>query len=480
MQVRRAMGAFRSRVPVFVIFAVSLASLAAISLATGAAAAAPVPGPLNSPAPTGSPSASPASTLAVPTITLNPVNSVLSFDNQHPVVSGTVTEVEPGGTTPVPYAGQQVILVDSVLGNVSATTDTSGAFSFPAYTNPGAGETFSVQVPASSSTAEAQTTPVSFSLKTDQVRLAAALSATKICYCGKASVSGTVSYAPGATYKPLAGQPVQVLADGHQVAAAVTDDSGHFAVTLPREAASLTWTVRAGGGPYLSTATAALPMTVELPTVVSSFQLALNQFWQVGFHGCLSLTHGTPGDIESFAGLVIQYSAGRNGPWHPLGAVPNRLGAACGNGGRAFGGMLNARLNYSYYRVVYSGAADRSGTWYLPATSGKVLSWKYADRVAGFTVSSHRVHKGGKLTVTGRLQYYATGWRNFGRQPVQVILRPSGSKNWYWIARVTTNSSGYFSVTFTDPVSATWAVEYLGNKMHLATVSPMTFVRVTG
>jgi hypothetical protein len=214
--------------------------------------------------------------------------------------------------------------------------------------------------------------------------------------------------------------------------------------------------------------------------VVSSFQLSLNQFWQVGFHGCLSLTRGTPGDIESFAGLVIQYSAGRNGPWHVLGAVPQRMGTACGNGGRAFGGTLNARLNYSYYRAVYPGGTGHSGTGYLSATSGKVLSWKYADRVTGFTVSSHTVHKGGKLTVTGRLQYYATGWRNFGRQLVQVILRPAGSKNWYWIARVKTNSHGYFSATFTDPVSATWAVEYLGNSMHLATVSPMTFVRVTG
>jgi hypothetical protein len=417
--------------------------------------------------------------VAVPTITLNPVNSVLSFDNQHPVVSGTVTEVEPGGSTPVPYADQQVILADSVLGNVPVSTDAAGGFSFPAYTSPAPGETFTVQVPASASTAGAQTTPVTFTLKTDPVKVAAALSAQKICYCGKDSVSGTVSYAP-ASYQPLAGQPVQVLANGHQVASAITNANGQFTISLPREPASLTWIVQAGGGPYLSTATAKLPMTVELPTVVSGFQLSLNQYWQVGFHGCLALNSGTPGDIESLAGLVIQYSAGRNGPWHTLGAVSQRMGAACGNGGRSFGGTLNARLNYSYYRAVYSGGTDRAGTGYLSATSGKVLAWKYADRITGFKVSSHQVPKGGKLTVSGRLQFFATGWRNFGRQTVQVILRPSGSKNWYWIVRVKTNSSGYFSVTFADPVSATWAVEYLGDKMHLATVSAMTFVRVTG
>jgi hypothetical protein len=469
---------FRSRMPIFVIFAVSLVSLAVISFTAGYAIADPVPGPANSPAPSGSPSSSPTSAVAVPTITLNPVNSVLSFDNQHPVVSGTVTEVEPGGTTPVPYAGQQVILADSLLGNVQATTDESGGFSFPAYASPEPGETFTVQVPASSSTAGTQTTPVTFTLKTDPVRLAAALAAKKICYCGKDSASGTVSYAPAVSYQPLAGQPVRVLANGHQVATAVTDGSGHFTVSLPREPASLTWTVRAGGGPYLEVATAALPMTVELPTVVSSFQLSLNQLWQAGFHGCLSLGRGTPGDIESFAGLVIQYSPGRNGPWHTLGAVPPRMGAACGNGGRAFGGALNARLNYSYYRAVYPGGTNKAGTGYLPATSGKVLSWRYADRITGFTVSSHRVPKGGNLTVSGRLQYYATGWRNFGQQVAQVILRPSGSKTWYWIARIKTNTRGHFTVTFTDPVSATWAVEYLGGKMHLAAVSATTFVRV--
>ena len=492
----------RSRVPIMVIVAAALMIAAAISATAMKAAADAVPRPANtptvtpsgtpsscpsptaSPSPSGTPSPTATQTQAVPTIALNQVDSVLDFDNQHPVVSGTVTEVLPGTSTPVPYANQAVVLSDSLLGDQTLTTDVCGDFTFAPYASPQPSEAFSVQVPADSSTntAGTQTQQLTFTLQQppDPVKIAATLSATKICYCSTPSVSGTVSYAPGSTYQPLQGQPVQVIANGSQVASAVTDSNGHFTVTLPREPASLTWTVQAGGGTYLAIATAQLPMTVELPTVISGFQLTLNQYWQVGFHGCLALQPGVPGEIRSLAGAVIQYSAGRNGPWHTLGAVPQRRGTGCGNNGRTFGGTLNARLNYAFYRAVYAGGSDQAGTGYLPATSGKVLAWKYADRITGFSVSTHKVHQGGKLTVSGRLQFYASGWRNFRGQQVQVILQPRGSKNWYWIVRVNTNSRGYFSATFTDPVSATWAAEYLGDKRHLATVSAMTYVRVTG
>jgi hypothetical protein len=460
----------RSLMPIFALLAVGLMTAAVISGTAGTAAAAPGPDP----------TPSPASSLAVPTINPNPVNSVLSFDNQHPAVSGTVTELEPGGTAPVPYANQPVSLVDSRLDPVQVMTDANGAFSFAPYASPLPGETFDIEVPATASTAAAQTTPVTFTLQTDPVKLTATLSATKICYCGRASVSGTVSYAPDGNYQPLAGQPVQVFAYGVPVALAVSDASGHFSVSLPREQASLTWTVQAGGGSYLGTASVRLPMTVYLPTVISGFQLSLNQYWQVSFHGCLSLAAGIPGQIGSLAGLVIQYSPTRNGLWHTLGTVPQRRGRACGNDGVTFSGVLNARLSYSYYRVVYAGGTNGAGTGYLPATSNKVLAWKYADRITGFRVSASTLRKGAKLTVSGRLQFYASGWRNFGRAQVQVILRPKGSRTWYWIARVKTNSSGNFTVTFGDPVSATWAVEYLGDKTHLDAISATTYVRVTG
>ena len=89
--------------------------------------------------------------------------------------------------------------------------------------------------------------------------------------------------------------------------------------------------------------------------------------------------------------------------------------------------------------------------------------------------------KGGKLTVTGKLQTYSDGkWRPLARQVVQVILKPKGSSVWYWIVKVNTGAAGGFSATFADPVTATWSTEYLGDAKHLAAVGPMVAVTLKG
>jgi hypothetical protein len=218
--------------------------------------------------------------------------------------------------------------------------------------------------------------------------------------------------------------------------------------------------------------------TVKLPTVVSGFAATLNQYWQVSFHGCLALRDGMPGSVPSLAGLTIQYAAGPNGPWRPLGGLAKQAGLGCGHGGRAFSGVLPARLNYAYYRATYAAGTDKAGTGYLGSVSGKVLTWKYGDRISSFATSKRTVAKGGKLTVSGQLRYYSGKWRNHAGQQVLIILRPRGSGTWYWIAKSKTNSAGKFSATFTDPVSATWSAEYTGNSTHLAAISAKNDVRL--
>jgi len=60
-----------------------------------------------------------------------------------------------------------------------------------------------------------------------------------------------------------------------------------------------------------------------------------------------------------------------------------------------------------------------------------------------------------------------------------VHLLPRHSSTWYWIARVTTNAKGNFSSTFTDPVTAVWSAEYLGDKTRPASVGAMIPVTVS-
>jgi hypothetical protein len=418
---------------------------------------------------------------AVPSVTLNVDNPVVSYDHRHPTVFGTVTVTLPGTTTPIPYANEQIILEDSSLGPVTVTTGKTGYYSHTFY-SPRPGETVTAKVPASSTVAGASSpNSVTFTTHQDHVTMSARLSATTVTYGRKVSVRGTVRYAPGTRgFVPLKGQTVRIY-DGARsstpVATAVTDRKGHFTAALPKVAASLHWVLRASGA-YLSTATSTLPMKVNLPTAITGFQATLSQYWQVSFHGCLRPRPGVPGSVPSQAGLTIQYAPRPGGPWHTLGAVARRTSLVCGNGGRTFSATLPARLNYAYYRAVYAGGADRAGTGYPPAVSGKVLAWKYEDRITSFSVSTRTVAKGGKLTVSGRLQYYFAKWRNYPGQQVPIILRPQGSKTWYYITVAQTNPAGQFSATFTDPVSATWSAEYRGDAAHLATLAAMIYVAV--
>ena len=408
------------------------------------------------------------------------VNPVLSHDNQHPAISGTVTVVAPGAKAGSPYAKQPVTLVASGQANVTSDTDANGGFSF-SLTKPQPGETLSIEVPQSATVAAGQSQTTTLSARIDQVKMSASLSAGTVTYGGKVSVRGTVSYAPGASFVPLRGQSVRIYeqAGGTSTAAgtAVTDAKGGFTATLPKVATSVHWILQASG-PYLNTATSTLPMKVNLPTAVSGFSATLNQLWQVSFHGCLGLSAHVPGNVPSLAGLTIQYSIHPGGPWHTLATVAKQTSYACGNGGRTFSGTHIAQVNYAYYRAVYAGGTDQAGTGYLRSASGAMLAWKYEDRITSFAVSKRVVSKGGKLTVSGRLQYYSAKWRNYAGQQVLIILRPQGSKTWYYIATPKTNSAGLFSATFTDPVSATWSAEYLGNSAHLATAAGTIYVQL--
>jgi len=78
--------------------------------------------------------------------------------------------------------------------------------------------------------------------------------------------------------------------------------------------------------------------------------------------------------------------------------------------------------------------------------------------------------------VSGRLQQHLRSWADYARQQVLIILKPKGSRIWYYIAKVRTTTSGYFTKTFTDPVSADWSAEFLGNSDHLASGGSIYYV----
>jgi hypothetical protein len=419
------------------------------------------------------------------TITPNPADVMITHDNPAPTVSGTITTVAPGATTAQPYGDQQIMLEDSVLGDVPLTTTSAGGYSYT-FSHPQPGEIFSIVVPPTSSLAGGATVTGQFDSQADPVALSASLSATSVTYGGKVTLGGTLSYQPAARFLPLSGRTVRIYngpGASTPVATSVTNATGHFTATLPKEAASVQWVVRAGGpaaSQYLGTASVTLPMKVSLPTAVSGFGVALSALGIVSFRGCLTLPSGVPGSVPSLSGLTIQYAPGSKGPWRSLGSLPRQKAARCGNGGWKFSGTLGAKLNYAYYRAWYPGTTV-AGTGYLAAASGGVLEWKYEDRIINFSVSPKTVHKGGLLTVEGQLQYYYSGkWVDYANQPVYIILvAPGNCASWCYYVVPPTHSDGRFSVTFRDPQTATWFALFYGNQTHLAALSPVSYVTVS-
>ena len=307
-------------------------------------------------------------------------------------------------------------------------------------------------------------------------------------YGKAATVTGTLRYASGSASAPVAGGQVWVAATQSSAAAlatATTTASGAFSIKLPERAA--------GGTLYVGSASPASPadppsavvplaLKVVHPTVISSFKASLNENWGLSVSGCLGFPAADKTErIAHTAGLTVQY-ASPGGSWKKLGVINgNESDQVCGTGGIKFSGSFGAKENYADYRVVYAGTTG--ATSYAATTGGAVLAWRYADRITGFKVSPTTVNAGGKLTIKGTLQYYYSGWHNYGGQTIVVYLHPQGSNpTWYWLVKVKTNSKGQFSTTFKDPVSATWQVVFAGNNSkgvgHLSTVSPEVYVRL--
>jgi hypothetical protein len=122
----------------------------------------------------------------------------------------------------------------------------------------------------------------------------------------------------------------------------------------------------------------------------------------------------------------------------------------------------NANLNYP------NTAAGLSGTVTLTNPDG-TPDTDYAPST-GLGV---RIQSGGTIKT----------WHDYSGQTIWIDLHPKGSNStWYYLVKVKTNSKGQFSVTFKDPISATWDAVFEGNDSngvgHLFAGSPEVYVRL--
>ena len=423
--------------------------------------------------------------LATSSVTLTAANSNLSHQDPSTTLSGQVTLTNPDGT---PYTGDSSGLKVSIQsGTTSLITSiasvpvaSDGTFSY--LITPSASESVEAEVaPDTLIRNSTPSSPVALTVTDDTPALSLKVNPVTETYGKPVTVTGTLTDASAA----VDGQQVWVNTTNSPAGALATGTTtaGAFSITLPERAAGGTLYVGSANANDLTSVSLPLTLKVVHPTTISSFKTTLNQYWGLSVSGCLGFPAGDKTErITHTSGLTVEWGSSPSGPWKKLGVINgNEADHACGTGDVEFTGSYEAPLNYAYYRVVYAGTTG--ATSYAATTGNSVLAWRYDDRIADYKVSPTTVNAGGKLTISGVLQYWYGGWHNYSGQTIVIYLHPQGSNpTWYWLVKIKTNSKGQFSTTFKDPVSATWQAAFEGNNSngvgHLSYGSPEVYVRL--
>jgi hypothetical protein len=402
--------------------------------------------------------------------------ATLGYGNTRTTISGKVTGVKTCSSNSVGMGGVPIDLTDQDKGITTqiATTQSDGSYSAAADL-PTAGDNYLVTA-ASGPTWTDSYTGLPLTWAEEPTRLVSVTATPQ-----DASNDGTVTLAgvaqvdsPTTGWQPLADFSLQITAGSTYPVLVPTDSQGQFSYSYPARDGT-TWSIQlSDGGQLVQTTTTSGSIHVAVPLRFSSFTSSLNPFAQLTVTACVQ--SAVPGFNGPAGPIQVQYSAQPSGPWTTLGHLARRDSPGCSLSGQSyFSGSLPVRLARAYYRAYLPATPDNQA-----AASNPVLRWKYVTRIITLHVSPSTVHRGGKLTVSGRLQAYNRTWQNFAGQQVLIVLKPNGSTVWYWIVKVRTTSSGYFTSTFTDPVSASWSAVYEGDSTHFACGGAVYYVPVSG
>ena len=437
-------------------------------------------------------------------ITATASNSAINFDNPTATVTGSVVLVDPDGTQ-TPYEGTVSYSQSWDYRSGTVQTDAGGNFTLTVSPNLWSGANPALQLSADPSGVNAGTGSVPFSVTLDPAKLTAHLSSSAVTRGGTDTLSGSVEYQPGGTgsFLPLKAPTSLSISEPYPSQAsftAQTGANGDFSITLPATISATGLSVSVGGTAGSSTSLLGysdvqLPLSVIYPTTIASFKVSLNPDWELTYSGCFEYNSVLPNG-ESFSTpvkIAIQWAESPTGPWHTLTSnAPQGYGCGSYPQDVSFGATVTAPVNYAYYRAVYAGqpltgaTATTGGFELLSTSTSPALAWKYADRIASFSLSPTTVSNGGKITFKGTLQYYEDShWHDYSGQLVYILLGNTngqfcvGGYSYCWVVRVKTNSSGRFSATVSDQFGTDdWVAQFDGSSTHLATDSPLVRVRV--
>jgi hypothetical protein len=427
--------------------------------------------------------------LAQPTVTVNSASSSSNspiFYSTAPSQSVAVTGQITGCTTvacPSSWSGTSVTITDvtaSANPSWSGSADANGDFSVSVTGNPG--DSYSVSVPAVTGTSLAATAPSDAVDVPQYAATSITASATAAPY-GTQSITGQLTYQPQSGFNPVdapAGVSVTATA-GKATVTTTTGSNGDFTMALPALTGTTTWLLSTQNdlesSPFLAGTQSSVGATQLWPTQITGFAASLDDHDYLTVSGCMTTTISEKPPVEHPL-MGLQYRTRDKGPWTTFGWLDTTSLPGCA--GVAFSAGGTAPVTSAYYRAYFPG--DDVYASAVSASTPRV--WIYPTRFTPFRASPRSVASGGKVTISGTLQYeQGSTWHGYGDQRITVIFSTNGRTRWYIPPAGTfkTNSKGAFSAAFVDGYgTAYWSAYFAGNSTHLLVYAPNIRVKAHG
>jgi hypothetical protein len=430
--------------------------------------------------------------LIQPAVTLSAAPSAISYTQQTVKFSGQATEVVPGTTSPAPFANEPIQIVGPTTtadptGSYSVTTDSQGNFQLSVQPQP---DNYYASVQGSASMTGAQSPIVAITASPTPIRLAAKFTQDAIEYGQTDEMTGTVEYYQSAkSLKPLPNTTVTIARlspPGEPKIIAKTNAAGAFRASIPRQTATGTWAVTAGGTALLGKALVTRTLPVHQTTGFKRTSIELSAFGVLTVKTCLIDTSPGRSGTQVNSPIALEYGHSAKGRWKQLITIEPTYGVSyCPGRSPLWTIAVNAPDQNAYYRLRFG------GTQTLRVSVSKVRHlWRQDTRITNFKVSPHHLHAKGAITISGRLWRAATAknsssspqsgsWTPYAGRKVAIMFIYHGAA-YVFDSKPKTNSQGDFSGLFTAYVTAKWLAQYNGDKTHFASTSSHVKVTVSG
>jgi hypothetical protein len=430
--------------------------------------------------------------LIQPFVTLSANPASVSYTQQTVKFSGQATEVMPGTTSPVPFASENLQIVGpptaaNPSGSYSVTTDSQGNFLLSVKPEP---DNYYSYIPGSAGIASAQSSVVGITDSPTPIRLAAKFTHDAIEYGQTDEITGSLQYYQSAkTLKPLPDTTVTIARlspPGEPKITAKTNAAGEFRASIPRQTATGTWAVTAGGTALLGKALVTRTLAVHQTTGFKRTSIQLSASAVLTVKTCLVDTSPGRSGTQVNSPIALEYGHSAKGRWKQLITIEPTYGVRyCPGRSPLWTIAVNAPDHNAYYRLRFA------GTQTLRVSVSKVRHlWRQDTRITSFKISPHHLHGKGAITISGRLWRAATAknssssahsgpWTPYAGRKVGIYFFFRGAE-YEFNSKPKTNAQGYFSGLFAANETAKWLAQYNGDKTHFGCRTARVKVTVSG